>query len=206
LPSGWVLKRVKHTWSNYPEISKRDTSQEGLWGQIDTELAAGRPPRGSGRHLGQQGRVPKEEPLACSAAAPSKGLTVAVNRSPQVMRPVLQLKPMQVCFVRGLGSPCSQARCSAHKAPISKRTLGTSGEQARSHVKANGSELGSCKSWSCQASQQGPCHGLKPLSNKQGRLGAARKPASGQDVELHNSNSVRDESHAKLRREFCCSP
>jgi hypothetical protein len=57
---------------NYPEISKRDTSQEGLWGQIDTEFAAGKPPHGSGRHLGQQGRVLKEELLTYSAAVPSK--------------------------------------------------------------------------------------------------------------------------------------
>jgi hypothetical protein len=52
------------------DAQEGSTSQEGLWGQIDTELAAGRPPHGSGRHLGQQGRVPKEELLACSAAVP----------------------------------------------------------------------------------------------------------------------------------------
>jgi hypothetical protein len=33
---------------NCPEISKRDTSQEGLWGQIDTEFAAGSLPTGQG--------------------------------------------------------------------------------------------------------------------------------------------------------------
>jgi hypothetical protein len=65
-------------------------------------------------------------------------------------------------------------------------------------MKANGSELESRKSWSCQARRQGPCHGHKLLSNKQGRLGIARQPASGRDMELHDSNSVRDESHAKI--------
>jgi hypothetical protein len=39
--------------------------------------------------------------------------------------------------------------------PSPQRTLGASGEQARFHMKANGSELGSCKSWSCQARRQG---------------------------------------------------
>jgi hypothetical protein len=29
-------------------MSKRDTSQEGLWGQIDTEFAAGSLPTGQG--------------------------------------------------------------------------------------------------------------------------------------------------------------
>jgi hypothetical protein len=61
---------------NYPEISKRDAGQEGLWGQIDTEFATRRPPHGSGRHLGQHGRVLKEEPLAHSAAVPLKGASV----------------------------------------------------------------------------------------------------------------------------------
>jgi hypothetical protein len=32
---------------NHPEMSKRDTSQEGLWGQIDT-FAAGSLPTGQG--------------------------------------------------------------------------------------------------------------------------------------------------------------
>jgi hypothetical protein len=130
---------------NFPETPKRDASQEGLWGQIDTELAAGGPPRGSGRHLGQQGRVPKEELLAHSAAVPLKGAFFAAQLVVSVVRPVSSSLPMQVCFVGGLGSPCSQAGHLACKAPVSKRMLGTSGEQVRSHVKASGSELESCK-------------------------------------------------------------
>jgi hypothetical protein len=90
--------------------------------------------------------------------------------------------------------------------PSLQRMLGASREQVQSHLKANGSELESRKSWSCQASRQGLRHGLKLLSNKQGRLGTARQPASGRDTELHNSSSVRDESHTKLGRELCCSP
>jgi hypothetical protein len=87
----WMcLEEGQHTRIELPEAPKRGASQEGLWGQIDTEFAARRPPHGSGRHLGQQGRVPKEEPLACSAAVPQKGLTVAVNRSSQVMRPLFK--------------------------------------------------------------------------------------------------------------------
>jgi hypothetical protein len=117
---GWVLKRVNTRGVNCAETSKRGASQEGLWGQIDTELAARRPFHGSGRHLGQQGSVPKEELLACSAAVPLKRGFCAVNRSPQVARGVCSLKPMQVCFVRGLSSPCSQARHLAHIAPVSK--------------------------------------------------------------------------------------
>jgi hypothetical protein len=90
--------------------------------------------------------------------------------------------------------------------PSLQRTLGASGEQARSHthMKANGSELGSCKSWSCQARRQGLCHGPKLPDNKQGSLGIASQPATGRDVELRDSNSARDEPHAKFRREFCC--
>jgi hypothetical protein len=72
-------------------------------------------------------------------------------------------------------------------------------------MKANGSELELRKSWSCQASRQGLRHGLKLLSDKQGRLGTVRQPASGRDMELHDSSSVRDESHTKFRREFCCT-
>jgi hypothetical protein len=41
-----------------PEMPKRGTSQEGLWGQNDTELAAGGLPHGPGRHLGQQHVAP----------------------------------------------------------------------------------------------------------------------------------------------------
>jgi hypothetical protein len=106
--------------------------------------------------------------------------------------------------LRGVGSPCSHARHLAHKAPVSSRTLRDSREPAGTQTKANGSELESRKSWSCQASQQGLRHGPKPLSNKQGRLGIARQPATGRDMELWDSNSVRDESHTKFRREFCC--
>jgi hypothetical protein len=80
-----------------PEIPKRGASQEGLWGQNRTEPAAGWPPRGSGRHPGQQARVPEEELPACSAS--------------------------QVCFVRGVGSPCSHARHSARNAPVCPRVL-----------------------------------------------------------------------------------
>jgi hypothetical protein len=138
--------------------------------------------------------------LCCSSL--TRGFN-AVNRSPQVTRAVLQLKPMQVCFVRGVGLPCSHARHLAHKAPVSSRTLRDSREPAGTHMKANGSELESRKSWSCQASQQGLCHGPKPLSDKQGRLGIARQPATGRDMELRDSNSIRDESHAKFRHEFC---
>jgi hypothetical protein len=124
------------------------------------------------------------------------------------MRPALQLKPMQVCFVRGLGLPCSHAGCLAHNAPVCPRALRASREQAsreqaRSHRKASGSELGSRKSWSCQACRQGLRHGPELPGNKQGRLGTMRQPASGRDMELHNSNSVRDESHTKFQREFC---
>jgi hypothetical protein len=39
----------------------------------------------------------------------------------------LQLKPMQVCFVRGLGSPCSQAGHLAHIAPVLNGCLGPPG-------------------------------------------------------------------------------
>jgi hypothetical protein len=38
----------EHTGSNHPETSKRDTSQEGLWGQINTEFAARSLPVGQG--------------------------------------------------------------------------------------------------------------------------------------------------------------
>jgi hypothetical protein len=41
-----VLKRANTRGINCPETSKRDTSQEGLWGQIDTEFAAGSLPAG----------------------------------------------------------------------------------------------------------------------------------------------------------------
>jgi hypothetical protein len=112
---------------------------------------------------------------------------------------------MQVCFVRGLSSPCSQAGHLAHKAPVSPMTLRNSREQARTHMKANGLELGSRKPWSCQACRRGLCHGPKLPDNKQDCLGIARQPATGQDMELHNSNSVMDESHAKFRRELCCT-
>jgi hypothetical protein len=63
--------------------------------------------------------------------------------------------------------------------PSLQRTLRASREQARSHMKANGSELEWRKSRSCQASRQGLCRGLKLHSNKQGGLGTARQPASG---------------------------
>jgi hypothetical protein len=91
----------------------------------------------------------------------------------------------------------------ACKAPVSSRMLRNSREPARSHMRANGSELGSCKSWSCQARQQGLCRGPKLPDDKQGSLGIASQPATGQDAELRDSNSARGESHAKLRREFC---
>jgi hypothetical protein len=71
-------------------------------------------------------------------------------------------------------------------------------EQVWTHMKANGSELESRKSWSCQASRQGLCHGPKLPNDKQGGLGIARRPASGRDVELRDSNSISDESHARI--------
>jgi hypothetical protein len=40
--------RVNTRGINCPEMSKRDASQEGLWGQIDTEFAAGSLPMGQG--------------------------------------------------------------------------------------------------------------------------------------------------------------
>jgi hypothetical protein len=43
-----VLKRANTRGINCPETPKRDASQEGLWGQIDTELAAGSLPTGQG--------------------------------------------------------------------------------------------------------------------------------------------------------------
>jgi hypothetical protein len=73
-------------------------------------------------------------------------------------------------------------------------------------MKANGSELESRKSWSCQARRQGPHHGPKLPDNKQGGLGIASQLATGRDMELRDSNSVRDESHTKFPHEFCCSP
>jgi hypothetical protein len=52
--------------------------------------------------------------------------------------PVLQLKPMQVCFVRGVGSPRSDAGNLAHNAPVCRSlhpiTLGLR-EPAQTHVK-----------------------------------------------------------------------
>jgi hypothetical protein len=39
---------LNQTMLTCPEISKRDTSQEGLWGQIDTEFAARSLPTGQG--------------------------------------------------------------------------------------------------------------------------------------------------------------
>jgi hypothetical protein len=81
-------------------------------------------------------------------------------------------------------------------------TLRAHREQARTHMKANGLELELHKSWSCQASRQGLHHGPKLPNNKQGGLGIACRPATGQDVELLNSNSASDESHTKFRREL----
>jgi hypothetical protein len=75
-----------------------------------TEPAAGKLPRGSGKLLEQQGEFWGQEPLTCSAANHFKGLPVAANRSSQSTRPVLHELPMQVCFVRGVGSPCSHAK------------------------------------------------------------------------------------------------
>jgi hypothetical protein len=43
-----VLNGVNTSGVNCPETSKRDASQEGLWGQIDTEFAAGSLPAGQG--------------------------------------------------------------------------------------------------------------------------------------------------------------
>jgi hypothetical protein len=68
---------------------------------------------------------------------------------------------------------------------------------------SSGSELESRKSWPCQARRQGLCHGPKLPGDKQGGLGIASQPATGRDMELRDSNSVRDESHTKLRRELC---
>jgi hypothetical protein len=70
-------------------------------------------------------RVPKEELLTHSAAVPLKGASVqSINRLK--LREGLSLKPMQVCFVRGLSSPRSHASYLAHIAPVSK---GHSGPQ-----------------------------------------------------------------------------
>jgi hypothetical protein len=110
---------------------------------------------------------------------------------------------MQVCFVRGLGSPCSQAGCLAHKVPVSSRMPRDSRESAWTHMEANGSELESRKPWSCQAHRQGLRHGPKLPGGKQGGLGIASQPATGRDMELRDSNSVRGESRTKFRREFC---
>jgi hypothetical protein len=49
-----VLKRANTRGINYPEMSKIDTSQEGLWGQIDTEFAAGSLPTGQGDAWGNK--------------------------------------------------------------------------------------------------------------------------------------------------------
>jgi hypothetical protein len=43
-----ALNEVNMRGVNCPETSKRDTSQEGLWDQIDTEFAAGSLPTGQG--------------------------------------------------------------------------------------------------------------------------------------------------------------
>jgi hypothetical protein len=87
-----------------PEMSKRDPSQEGLWGQNRTEPAAGWPPRGSGRHPGQQGRVPKEELPACSAADHLNGLPVAVIDESQVARLVPAVKHCRPALRGGMVS------------------------------------------------------------------------------------------------------
>jgi hypothetical protein len=63
-----------------------------------------------------------------------------------VARPVLQLKPMQVCFVRGVGSPRSHARNLACNAPVCRSpqppiTWGLR-EPARIHTKTERTQSG----------------------------------------------------------------
>jgi hypothetical protein len=98
----------------FQRISRGDQAKRALWGQMLTEPAAGKPPHGSGRHLGQQRRVLEQELPACSAADHLNGLSIAANRSSQDRS---CFKPMQACFVRGDGSPCSHARQLAFTVP-----------------------------------------------------------------------------------------
>jgi hypothetical protein len=168
-----------------PEMSKRDTSQEGLWGQNDTEFAAGGPPHG--RHLGQQGRVPEEEPPACSAADTSKGLSVAVNRSSQLRDQSCSSNVAGLLCEGGWLTLLSCWAFSTQSPSASKDTQGFR-EQARIHMKANGLEWAIAQILA--SSQQGPCHGPKLPDDKQGSLGIASQPASGRGEELFNLNPV----------------
>jgi hypothetical protein len=61
------------------------------------------------------------------------------------VRPVLQLKPMQVCFVKGVGSPRSHAGHLACKAPVCRSLQPIAWglrEPAQSHMKAERTRSG----------------------------------------------------------------
>jgi hypothetical protein len=131
----------------------------------------------------------------------------AVNRSSQVVaeRPC-SLKPMQVCFVRGLGSPCSQASYLAHIAPVSKGHLGPQ-ESRRGPMKAS-----TDRNWNRaspgHAKHAGRAYAMGPncLTTCSAALALHASRPLAETWSCGTPTPVRDESHAKLRREFCCRP
>jgi hypothetical protein len=87
----WLGPEEGQQWRvELPEDLERRSIQKGLWGQNDTEPAAGQPPRGSGRHPAHQRRVPEEELPAHSTADHLNGLPIAVDRSSQLWDRSLQ--------------------------------------------------------------------------------------------------------------------
>jgi hypothetical protein len=133
--------------------------------------------------------------LCCSSL--TRGFN-AVNRSPQVAEASLQPQTDAGLLCEGPWLALLSCWLFGTHCPSLQRTLRASRERARSHEGANGSELESRKSWSCQARRQGLCHGLKLPDNMQCRLGIARQPASGRDMELRDSNSCQGRVTCKV--------
>jgi hypothetical protein len=76
------LKLLCHAAAHQGVSSQRSLASSGPLGVKSTEPEAGNPPRGSGRHVGQQRGVPEQEPPPCSAANHSSSLQSAVASQP----------------------------------------------------------------------------------------------------------------------------
>jgi hypothetical protein len=154
-----------------------------------TELAAGSLPMGQGDTWNNKEEFQRKNHLLALLQFLEKGLQCSpIDRLSCGTSSAAQTDAGLLCEGARLASLSCQM-FGTHCLSL-QRMLRASREQARFHMKANGSELESRKPWSCQASQQGLRHGPKALSDKQGRLGIARQPATGQ-------RRARDEPRAR---------
>jgi hypothetical protein len=116
---------------------------------------------------------------------------------------------LQVCFVRGIGPPCSHAKDLACNAPVSERFLGS--HRASQRASTDPHERPTDWSWNRAnpdlAKRAGRARAMGPncLTTSSAPLALQASPPQAERRSCLTPTLSIDEPHTKLRRELCCS-